>query len=273
MTDPDGGESSLTLWEIVFAGLSLHTLADITADAPIVSASDYQLGVLDHCRNLLEFIERFELESCERHVGERLKKITMELEERSEDSPNSILGDLESRLKTVARDLRMRLEKEGLSRTVFVSTPERTISVEDLLDDPGRWFGLSFGAAIEPPKGVLDDFQEAARAFAVGFAPAAIVFTLRATEGMLREYYRAVTNNEPNPRATWGSLTRRLRQSGQCDSQLLQKLDSLRDLRNDVMHAGYRDPEKWDDEAARDTLLQCREIITAMCTHVEQFGE
>jgi hypothetical protein len=117
----------------------------------------------------------------------------------------------------------------------------------------------------------LVDFQEAARGFAFGFAPSSIVFTLRATEGLVKLYHTRLMGEDADDRKTWGHLIADMRRSPKgCPKLLLSRLEALRDIRNEAMHAVPRNPEMWGDEGAKQVLEQCREIVRDMVRDVEE---
>lgn len=205
---------------------------------------------------------------CRNVAGDRLEQLIDELEERVDQDQTATVGDKRFKLQNLISDLRSTLEKEGVERSAFVSFPEIGIRVEDIISDPVRWFGLTYGGILNPPQFVLEDFQEAARCFAVGFTPAAIVFALRATEGVLREYFRKVTGEDPKIN-NWGGLTRKLKNT-ECPPDLLNRLNSLLTTRNEAMHPYSRDSETWKAEGARKTILFCQEIVTEMVDDLNQ---
>jgi hypothetical protein len=261
----------LSLWEILSAGYSLRLLSKISSSTPISPVSEYDLGVLGHCRILLDLIDRLSLERCDRAAGRPLRTFVEDIEDELVKDSSVVIGDRTSQFLNVIADLQMALVREASSRQVITVLPARHLEVEELLDDPARWFGLNFGGSLRPTPSVLEDFQEAARCFAFGFAPSSIVFTLRATEGLIKIYYAHLIGSEPSPRKTWGTLRKEMKECSKgCPTLLLNRLGSLLAIRNEAMHSGFRNPEAWGDEGAKQVLMQCREIVQDMVRDVEE---
>lgn len=265
MGEDEVGESTV-LWEILSAGFSIYALLNAEAGSSLQGGDD-EFGILDHLEEIARLIEKFQMERASRRVSNRLDRLRQALS----NSDDEILANgLVDQVNLMARDLVRELRREGLERPIFVSMPGRNIQIWELLLDPIEWFGIKPDATLQPPSDAVMDFQEAARAFAAGFAPATIVFALRATEGVLREYCNVLLGEAVRGNTQWGGLTNRLRKSGQCPGHILDRLEALRQRRNDAMHPGQRDPERWDDEAASQVLHECREVIRAMSRHIAQ---
>lgn len=270
MSLTDDSDSAVNLWEVIYIGYSLRYLWRVSDDWLVGPSPEDALGVVGHCKNLLDIVERLKLEHCYRKVGLGLSDLIEKLYKKLAENPDVTVGEATSRLRILIADLRMAFEREGIERVAFITMPEREIEVEELLDNPVRWFGLSFGGSLTPPQCVLDDFHEAARCFAVGFAAPAILFTLRATEGVLREYYVLVTRQQSNDKMQWGRFVVLLSdKSHNCPDPLLKLLDSLRKRRNDAMHTGERSASLWGHEAAQMIIADCREAVMGMVRDLE----
>ncbi len=258
--DDNGAEQGVVLWEIVFVGFSLHTLYHAKAGDPIFGEQENEMGIADHLQEVQLFAKKFQLERTLRRVDRRVDTLIAKLEEVTDGRlPDELVDDI----NIVAQDMLHELKNDIAQRAVFVSMPERNIQVWDLLVDPLNWFGIDGNAPLQPPKTVEADFKEAARSFAAGFSPGAIVFTLRATEGMVREFYRIVIGRAPSNRAGWNKLIKDLR-SENCPEHIATRLNKLRERRNKVMHHGKREPEEWDHQAANRVLQDARSVIRAM---------
>jgi hypothetical protein len=85
------------------------------------------------------------------------------------------------------------------------------------------------------PDSVKKDFREAGRCLAFEVPTAAGFHAMRATEAVLRIYYKLVTGKEPD-RIDWGTCTQELKK-GRANQKVVQVLDQIRDLhRNPLMH-------------------------------------
>ncbi len=93
---------------------------------------------------------------------------------------------------------------------------------------------------------------------------AAIMFILRATEDVLRNYYSCVTNADPG-RSNWGNMLNVLEiPILSCPQSLVNLLGQLQRTRNAVMHPRQRNDNEWTLEAAREILDHCRSAIQMM---------
>lgn len=184
----------VSLYEIIYVGYQLRILWDVDEDWLIGPANDDHGSLLDRCRYLKDALDRLGLERCSKAVESDLNFLIGQWEDELIQNPSLTLGEHTGRLIFMAQRLFDALQREGTERPTFVTMPARQIEVEALLRDPIQWFGL-ISPAFMLPDDVLIDFYEAARCFAAGFVPSAIVFSLRAAEGVLREYYLRVTRN------------------------------------------------------------------------------
>jgi hypothetical protein len=270
MSQADDGELGQPLWDLVFAGFSLRALQNAKADWSIGQSPEDRLGVIGHCRILRDTIVNASLYECYTKKGRKLEDLIKDLEDRVCEDAHATLGGHTSRLRLLVADLHTAFQDECVKRTAFITLPEHHIQVEKLLHDPESWFGLTFGDVLDPPRSALDDFQEAARCFSVGFAASAIVFSLRATEDLLRQYYYQVKKLEVRENWGWRSMVKGLKKYSPPPSPtLLDRLDKLRKRRNEVMHPGQRDLDLWGHKAAAQTIEECREAVMEMVMDLE----
>jgi hypothetical protein len=269
MSQADDVRLGIPLWNLILAGDSLRALWRAEANWRISPCSEDKVGVIGHCQILLDTIKLESLPQCYKQKGRELEDLIEDLEERLDEDAHATLGGQTTRLRLLVSDLRQAFVKECPYRTAFVTLPEHHIQVEGMLHDPESWFGLTFGGVLDPPQSALDDFQEAAQCFSVGFAASAIVFSLRATEDLLRQYYKLVTGQSVDGK-TWGALVKVLKKHNPPPpKELLDRLVDLRDRRNEVMHAGRRDPYLWGHKAAAQTIEECREAVMEMVMDLE----
>lgn len=265
MADDIPSDSDVSLWELIYLGYSLCYLRQAKQNELISSKPDGTFGIYGHILNWLEWIERLRFERSDRKVRPRLQQFVEQLAKALESDPQAVLGDRVFELRAILTDLYLTIESEARERTSFVVLPARKIPVENLLRKPNDYFGLTVDSPLDTPQEALTDFREAARCYAPGFSAAAIVFTFRGTEAILRIYFEKVTGQKPGKRAGWGTLLERLdKGKHNCPSELLRCLSDLKDWRNRVMHAGIREPEYWNDAAAQTAIWKCQEAVMHM---------
>lgn len=87
------------------------------------------------------------------------------------------------------------------------------------------------------PDNAKKDFREAGRCLAFELPTAAGFHTMRATEAVLRKYYKLVTGKDAEAsNLDWGTCTQELKKSN-ADKKVVLHVDQIRDLhRNPLMH-------------------------------------
>ncbi len=256
------GQDTPSLYEIIYVGYLLRSLWEPEENWPIDSTGDEDGNILARCRDIKNSLDRFGLELCSKTIEKELDVLFNKWEKGLSENKNLTLGDSTDRLRVITRSLFTILQQEGPERPIFITMPARQIRVEALLRDPVGWFGML--STFMLPADTIIDFQEAARCFSVGFSPSAIIFSLRATEGVLRTYYEKVSGKN-SERLQWLGMQKDLRtESFDVPNTLLQVLDELRKKRNQAMHTGRREPANWGDDAALEILEQCQLAISQM---------
>ena len=92
-----------------------------------------------------------------------------------------------------------------------------------------------------PPE-TLADWKQAGRCIAFDLHTASGFHTVRATESVIRDYYRHIVGSLPKIKdRNWGAYTRGLRKHGGADESILTFIDSIREHhRNPLMHPEHR---------------------------------
>lgn len=257
--------NELPVWEIMSIGSNMEVLRRVTSQTPVNSSRRNQLGIADRLRMLQQDLEALEFPKSERVLGTELDNL---LELIEADDRSSRLGSEAVRIRQIISSVERALIEEGNRRKAFVALRDREGQIESLLSNPATFFGIPAGGILElTPQGDAD-FREAARCYAVGFTTASIMFMLRATEDVLRSYYRSTTQQLAS--GAWGNLTTTLKIPVlRCPSELLTLLDKLVKKRNDAMHPKIRIPTEWDEGAARQVLQDCRIAIRMMIEDLE----
>lgn len=259
-----------SVWELMYVGSNLTVLRNASARTPITSTRYRRVSIVERLHLLGSDLASLELSQSERALHFKpdehalrsdLDNLIKRLEHPERSNPR--LGHDAVCLRTLIKRVERVLQSEASSRTTFVVQRSREGEIEKLLQDPIVYFGIpSEGSLKLTPQG-SDDFREAARCYAVGFTAASIMFMLRATEEVLRSYYEQVTAQPAS--GAWGNLTTILKIPVlRCPSPLTTQLEKLVKKRNDAMHPKARLPTEWDDEAAKQVLKECRQVIMMM---------
>lgn len=126
--------NELSLWEVMYIGLNLEFLCNVTARTRLNSAHSDQIGIVDQLRILQQDLERLELSQSERVLSTNLDELLKYIEG---DNHSSVLGRNAARkVRDIAREVKRFLYKEGIERTVFVTLRDRQGQIVGLLRDP-----------------------------------------------------------------------------------------------------------------------------------------
>lgn len=259
------------LWDLISVGTVLAGLERVTARNRILSTDPIQPGVLVQVRDLIDAIQQLELARSDQTARDRLDPLVKRMEESTKDDPRARLGPLAAELREIAGDLHTVIRDEALERSAFVVPYDSQGYAEALVRDPRVLFRVNPAHPSAPPQHALQDLQEAAECYAIGRPAAAIVFSLRATEAFLRQFYCEVIRAQPDGQATWGTLLRTIQLPVvECSHSVPSELGTLQKRRNNAMHAGVRDPAEWNDQAAREVMEQCGRAIKVMWDHLTE---
>jgi len=248
-----------SVWELMFLGSNLTELGHVSASTSIAATQRRPIGILDRLHLLRSDLESLELTQSEATLLDELGHLLQFIEDP--ERPSQRLGKEAVGLRSLARRVETILQLEATPRRTFVVQRSREGAIEKLLKDPAAYFGIVAGGPLELTPHGIDDFREAARCYAVGFTAASIMFILRATEEVVRNYYHHVTQQRAV--GQWGNLntTLKIPVLG-CPSSLIAQLEKLATKRNQAMHPKARLPTEWDEEAAKQVLKECQQAIT-----------
>lgn len=251
-------ETRRLLWDLIHIGELLGILQHVTGTSRADAACEC-------IRELKEALENLRLVDSAKHAEQLYDPLVKKLEEQIRVNPDTQLMDQADELQASTAYLADKvLQNEANGRSVFV-VPRDKFEVEDLLIDPIAVLCSNTTPSFPIPPHAVEDFKEAAECYAIGRSAAAIVFSLRATEAVLRDFYGKVTQAQADEQATWGSLARILGLPVlSCDQAVKSHLGALRKRRNDAMHAGARQSHEWDSDAAQEVMHQCGKVIGAM---------
>lgn len=133
------------------------------------------------------------------------------------------------------------------------NTTELMQRAETMVPEPGRSY-LTQKA--------LSDFRQAGMCLAFNLGTAACFHVARATEEMIREYYKAIVGELPTVKQrNWGAYHRNLNKCGQADTKVLAWLKHItEEYRNPVLHPD----EMLSVDGAIEFINACNSLITCM---------
>lgn len=123
-------------------------------------------------------------------------------------------------------------ERDSEDIFAFALTPKRDLSTKTLIEDAAKKFPAEL-RVIMPAK-VIEDVQEAGRCLVFDRPTACAFHICRATEGLMRAYYKKLTGivwPPPGVRHDWKVLADQLRVNG-APKEITQRLQEIREDRN-----------------------------------------
>jgi hypothetical protein len=149
---------------------------------------------------------------------------------------------------------------ESLTKQLYV-LPSRRFNSEYLLDSPAKLFKP--GVFDSLPDIVRFDIEHSCRCILFGEGTAAAFHVLRATEGLLRDYYVRNKRTKRIKNQNWGPIVEDLgkKKTRKVPHTLLASLDMIREsYRNPTQHPDAT----YDVESAQDLFGLCIDVINKM---------
>ncbi|MCI0396949.1 MAG: hypothetical protein L0322_18690 [Chloroflexi bacterium] len=265
----------LTVESIVQLGFLLRDLQECKEEDLLYSEAK-PLGIIQKVEYLQRLLTRLELRGAEGVVQFQVRPTLRELK-RYHNHGALILGNkYANQLSQSIQPLWEKVDFEARQKLAFPirQTSSSIYLAEHFVDIPERLFGLTF--VLQPddlPPAVQSNLIEAGRCLAVGFAPAAILFTCLATEVIVKYYYKQLTGEEPKTDKgqpmTWGQINHSLDEKNLCPTGLIQDLKSIVvNYRNGAMHATL----DYYDGVEVDVWNLCRDTVQQMIDDLESKG-
>lgn len=128
----------------------------------------------------------------------------------------------------------------------------------------GLWKLLGSNLYNRLADGVRMDLEDGIKALSIGLWTPCVMITLRAIEGVLREYYTEETGEDPvDDRGgflSWAQMLDRLSSMQKITTELFVYLSFLKDRRNEADHPGRR----FEQEVAEKTLLHTMDALKSI---------
>lgn len=239
-------------------GTCLRYLQDVPAGSPVESEPAGGLHVKGNLEGFFRYLDSLELQVTER-AAQKLRDIFTELEGKDPDPDAKLTADEARTLRTAATEVRNTLEAEIKGLEAYIVTPKR-LDVKRLIDDPGSL--LAPKVFWKLPSIAQYDLSEAAKCIAFERSTAAAFHILRATEGVLRDFYTTLARQKRVDRM-WGPMVSDLKKRPKAMKHqvLLAHLDNIRlSFRNPTQH-----PEAtYDIHEVQDLWGLCVDAINRM---------
>lgn len=265
--------SRFPMVELIQIGEMLAWLQGATAEATFAPSNADPLGVLGRLDHLVDLLNRVQVRASEQLVRDFRSAVAGAVDGEMNARDGGIGESVAALVRDAGADLRRLVAEEALQRTVFVVPPDRDAFAEAFLDETARFFGLRPEHRWPDVRDALEDMEEAAECYAIGRYGGAIIFSLRATEALVKHFYEVMVGDSAKNGATLGYLLSILRLPVvNCGNAVPSTLGVVRKRRNRAMHAGPRPPEAWNAEAARAVITQCARAIEAMGERLAKRG-
>lgn len=178
---------------------------------------------------------------------------------KSASSSGTVTDKLATEVSDAVDGLDKTLDSELQLRKSYIVTPKR-FDIDYLLDSPAKLLGEPASKVL--PSIVAFDFFSGCRCIAFALPTSAAFHLMRATEGMLRNYYCSIVQRKRVSPLLWGSMTSHLRSRRNGPPKaILDHLDNIRtNFRNPTQHPEAR----YDLEEAQDLLAVAIDVINRM---------
>lgn len=244
---------SRSILDYIFFGTALRYAQDVSEGWWIHTPG----GILPNLDHMLDKLKTFSLPVSHQGSGD-LYTIAAELRETPDDAKMS--AEQATRLRGAMSKFRHTLEAEAQLNIAFIAT-EKRIDVRKLLGDVASL--MQPGVMPQLPPIARHDLPAAGRCIAFELPTAAAFHALRATEDVLRQFYRCVIRQNRLKNPMWAGMIDQMakKQRNRPDEPLLDVLDRIR--------VNYRNPTNhpdaiYDIHEAQDLFLACLEAISRM---------
>ncbi len=238
-----------------YFGTAVRFLQDVDVGTPI-----HPVGMVLDCMNtVFDRLGSLKLSvSYETLAAERLSKLHKELKD---SDPKAVLSPNQTRiLRREVDNLRLTLEAELRCIEAYVLSGKR-LDVKRMLSDVPSLFAPSVFTTISPL--AQGDLTEAARCIAFECPTAGAFHLMRATEDVLRDFYRFYVKRDRCDPLLWFPIVQALKQHRKVKAHdaLLRNLDNIRvSFRNPTQH-----PDKvYDIHEVQDLWGVCADVINRM---------
>ena len=243
-----------TIWSHIWIGTCLRYLQD-QREGTIVHKDG---GTFENMREFFSSLDELALHVT-RRASDELSEIYEELKAKPKDY--SLSSEDASRIIRVACEIRKTFEAETCGVFCYAVTDKR-LDVKKLLDAVNELFAPGVYDGL--PEISRFDYAEVGKCISFDRPTAAAFHILRATEDVIRLYYKR--HIRPAQKGlTWGQLTTVLRQKKKGkipDPIILNQLDHIRNaFRNPTQH-----PDKiYDIQEVQDLFGLCIDIVNRIC--------
>jgi hypothetical protein len=190
-------------------------------------------------RNALDglFNGFYPFRACVKAGGDLRQAIGEAIEQYNEDKTAKVDAYLSYRITNAAKQFQTILAAEMQTLDTYHASQKALYSTQDLIERAEIVLPETIREAV--PEETINEIRAAGKCLAFELPTACGFHIVRATEAVIREYYRAVVGTVPKVKArNWGSYIKLLKTKG-ADSKIITVLEQIKDTyRNPIVHPG-----------------------------------
>lgn len=213
-------------------------------------------SLIDGIDFFMDFIKEMDLKVTSHAVADYLIEIKKEVEKLNKDDnvPPNVFSKLDKFVKTIDKTL----DSELQLRDAYVLT-EKRLGLEKLTNRVEDLFGDNIFSKL--PIICKTDFKEAGMCLAFERYTASAFHILRATEEVLRQYYKTKVKKNRVQNLLWKNITDDLQGRKGIPKSLIAVLDNIReDFRNPTAH-----PEKnYTEDKVQSLFTHCSDVVNRL---------
>lgn len=214
-------------------------------------------GLLSVLRNCLKLLQTVSTPNKDILFVEYTMKDWISYFTKGYKPENKILSMKPARMKKKDAEKLARDIDEWLDKIVDHFTHGHTALIKS--ESFSKLFSASLVNGLD--KGIKDDLKDGVELVSANFPTAAEMILLRSAEGIIKNYYKEKSGNDPSE-FTLDEVIKKLEENHQLKKMLVNHLNYIRAKRNEAAHTGKR----FTQEDSEETLMHIRALLKEMKT-------
>lgn len=259
---------SKTIFDYIYLGTALRYLQDaepaflVAEDGHVCDNIDYFLTSLTELNLHVTSRAAYEL----RTFREDLDSYLAETEKTGKKRESIALGSEKAKaLSKIMTRLRYTFDAETMGIHAYI-TSEKRYEVDKLSNRISSLFGQ--GTFTKLPKLAQHDFQEAGKCIVFERPTAAAFHMLRATEGVLKLYFKKYLRGG-NVERTWGQLLVDLKGKSHGRKPNQTTLNHLQNIKDSFRNPTNHPDKVYSVDESQDLLSLCLDVVNRMMTEID----
>lgn len=245
------------IWDYIQVGTNLRYLQD-RVEGNLITFKD---GPRDNIERLLKDFENLGLDVTLRASLE-LIDFQEELNKIEADRPFTV-EDI-TNLSRMIDQIRHTMQAECLGLFAYITSDKR-YDIAKLLDSIEKLFSPNIYSEL--PDMAQYDFNEAGKCIVFERSTAAAFHILRATEAIVRIYYRKFLRKKPDGK-TWGQLLNELKNKNSGKKPNAVTVNHLINIKDSFRNPTQHPDKVYDIQEVQDLLSVCIDVVNKMITEI-----